>query len=262
MSNSAFDAYYANIYGARWEKLRAALLAPPAAIIAYNHRLKEAYRLDCASVLAAKSLRLPQSGLILDACAAPGGKTLVLASLMNERTSLLSNEISSERRRRLVNVLNRHAPPHARDRIVATGFDAAAAAARKSERGRFAGVLLDAPCSSERHILRNERLLEQWTPARPRFLCSRQWALLSAAFLLLQENASLVYATCAINPAENDDVAERLLAKYKDAVALDAPEFSEGEPTKYGKILLPDNGNTGPLYVARFRKFFCNGLRR
>jgi 16S rRNA (cytosine1407-C5)-methyltransferase len=253
MSNNAFDEYYTNIYGGRWEKLRAALLAPNTTI-AYTHNLWGAYHLDYASVLAAKSLRLPEGGVLLDACAAPGGKTLVIASLMNDKTTLLSNEISSDRRRRLVNVLNQHAAPELRNRVTVTGFDAASAAARSSERGRFDGILLDAPCSSERHVMQNEKLLERWTSARPRFLAKRQWALLSAAFLLLKTNAGLVYSTCALSAGENDDVAERLLVKYKDAVALDAPDFSEGEKTKYGRIILPDSSGLGPMYVARFWK--------
>ncbi|MDR3324683.1 MAG: 16S rRNA methyltransferase [Spirochaetaceae bacterium] len=253
MSGGAFDAYYAHIYGARWEKLRQALL-DPVSLTAYAHNLKEAYHLDYASVLASQAVRLPDSGVILDACAAPGGKTLVLASRMHGDATLLANEISSERRRRLVNVLDRYAPPHVRNRIAVTGFDAAAAAARRSERERFGAILLDAPCSAERHVLRNPALLERWTPARPRFLSRRQWALLSSAFLLLRRGAGLVYATCAMSAVENDEVAERLLVKYQDDVSLDAPDFSEGQRTKYGRILLPDEGGAGPLYVARFWK--------
>jgi 16S rRNA (cytosine1407-C5)-methyltransferase len=254
MFNEAFENYYQSIYGGRWERLRAALLEKSNPVM-YRHNLKEAYYLDSASVLAANSLRLPDEGLVLDACAAPGGKTLVIASLMDENTKLLSNEISGERRRRLVNTVNQCAAPALRERISVSAFDAAKLAGRRSERGRFSGILLDAPCSSERHIMQNEKLLAQWTQARPRFLAKRQWALLSAAFLLLKKNSSLVYSTCAISPAENDEVAERLLSKYGEALSVDAPDFSEGEATKHGRLILPDEANgAGPMYVARFWK--------
>jgi 16S rRNA (cytosine1407-C5)-methyltransferase len=142
-----------------------------------------------------------------------------------------------------------------RERVRVSGFDAAKLAGRMTERERFGAILLDAPCSSERHVLASETALAQWTPARPRFLARRQWALLSAAFLLLAPRGSLVYATCALSPEENDAVAGRLLEKYGGAVHLDPPDFPEGEPTQYGRLILPDcDGGMGPMYVARFRK--------
>jgi 16S rRNA (cytosine1407-C5)-methyltransferase len=136
-----------------------------------------------------------------------------------------------------------------------SGFDAAALAGRKSEHCRFAAILLDAPCSDEAHVLRSEFALKRWTPARPRFLAKRQWALLSAAFLLLAPGGSLVYVTCAVSREENDGVASRLLKKYGDLAALDRPGFAEGEETESGRVILPDRENgIGPMFVARFRK--------
>ena len=258
-----FDDYYKKIYGSRWKQLRESLLLPSASI-AYQEGLAAPYYMDRASASAALSLRLPvlhndslqdNQPLILDACAAPGGKTLVIASRMEKNTRLLANELSGKRRRRLSAALDKHLFPEMRSRVQVSGFDAAAAAGRKSERGRFAALLLDAPCSSERHVLQNKTALEKWTPARPRFLARRQWALLSAAFLLLAPGGSLVYATCSLNPDENDGAAGRLLQKHEEQCILDRPEFYEGETTEYGRFVLPDaDEGSGPLYVARFRK--------
>ncbi|MCL2320256.1 MAG: 16S rRNA methyltransferase, partial [Treponema sp.] len=126
---------------------------------------------------------------------------------------------------------------------------------RKSEWNRFEAILLDAPCSSERHVIQSAKALADWTPARPRSLARRQWSLLSAAFLLLKPGGSLVYATCALSPEENDGPVSRLLSKYSDAIELDDPDFPEGEKTSYGRLILPDTSNgMGPMYVARFRK--------
>jgi 16S rRNA (cytosine1407-C5)-methyltransferase len=194
------------------------------------------------------------SGLILDACAAPGGKSLVIAAALPAPLRLLCNELSGDRRRRLAEVLDRHLDGEKRSRVSVSGFDAAAQGRRKSEHGRFAAILLDAPCSSEAHVLRDPSALGAWTPARPRFLCKRQWALLSSAFLLLEAGGSLVYATCALNHEENDGVARRLLEKYGDEAILDPPDFSEGEAAEFGRMILPDRDGQGPMYVARFRK--------
>jgi 16S rRNA (cytosine1407-C5)-methyltransferase len=282
--NPAFEAYYQNIYGSRWQGLRESLLASPASV-AYGEGLARPYLLDYGSVLAARSLRLPgetgppgETGAgegteILDACAAPGGKSLVIAGRMGSGVRLLANELSGERRRRLAAALDAHLDGEKRQWVRVSGFDAAAAGGKKRDWGRFDGILLDAPCSSERHVLADPGALTRWTKARPRFLAQRQWALLSAAFLLLKPGGSLVYATCALSPEENDHVAGRLLEKYGTApaakalgmgdegdlapgiVRLDPPDFPEGEATRYGRIILPDlSGGMGPMYVARFRK--------
>lgn len=249
-----FDLYYRNMYGSRWEVLKKALLKPSTPV-EYGNGLNKAYMMDEASVIAAKTLRLPDEGIILDACAAPGGKSLVISSAMNDDVSLLSNEFSGERRRRLVNVLDEYLPGEKRERVQVSGFDAASQGGRKSEHERFSAVMLDVPCSSERHVLGNSKALSEWTEARPKFLSNRQWALLSSAFLLLKSGAGLVYCTCSISVQENDFVLERLFKKYKDHVFLDKPDFTIGEETRFGRMIMPDkDNNRGPMYVARIRK--------
>lgn len=251
----AFDRFFRELFGGRWDGLREALLAPGDAID-YADGLREPYRLDSASVAAARRLLLPDDGEILDACAAPGGKSLVIASRMGPSARLLANELSSDRRRRLSDVLDRYLPEEARARVTVSGFDAAAAGGRASERGRFGAILLDAPCSSERHVLRDEGALAAWSPARVKFLARRQWSLLSSAFLLLAPGGCLVYATCALSPAENDGPMRRLIEKYEGLAELDPPEAEAGaERTEYGIHYLPDVASgAGPLYVARIRK--------
>jgi len=252
--NKAFEAYYQNLWGCRWAKLRESLLLP-AASFPYGDGLDKPYIMDRASILAAGSLRLPASGIVLDACAAPGGKSLVLASRMGSGVRLLCNELSGDRRRRLLRVLDEHLGGEKRRQVTVSGFDAAALGGNKAEWNRFDAILLDAPCSSERHVIQNPKALSEWKEARPRYLSRRQWSLLSAAFLLLKPGGSLVYATCALTPEENDGPVSRLFSKYAGLLAPDEPDFPEGEKTRWGRLILPDvSGGMGPMYVARFRK--------
>jgi 16S rRNA (cytosine1407-C5)-methyltransferase len=254
MTNTAFDNYYRELWGDRWHGLRESLLLG-VPLVPYEEGLVKPYMMDRASVLAACSLRLPEKGIILDACAAPGGKSLVLASRMASGARLICNELSAERRRRLRRALDEHLDAERRSRLSVSGFDAGALGGNRGEWNRFDAILLDAPCSSERHVMQNEKALSEWRPARPRFLSRRQWSLLSAAFLLLKGGGSLVYSTCALTPEENDGLAARLLSKYAGQVELDAPDFNEGEKTGYGRIILPDNSDgMGPMYVARFAR--------
>ena len=104
-------------------------------------------------------------------------------------------------------------------------------------------------------------------------LAQRQWALLSAAFLLLKPGGFLVYATCALADAENDGVVQKLLKKYgKEAAvhngAAAAPyaadtETAAGNDTKliasektlFGRRFLPDTcTGAGPLYFSLIEK--------
>jgi 16S rRNA (cytosine1407-C5)-methyltransferase len=250
----AFDLWYAARFGGRWPCLRESLLEP-AEPVPYGEGLAKPYLLDRASILAALTLTLPDEGCVLDACAAPGGKSLVIASRMGAHVTLLSNELSGERRRRLVNVLDEHLNEKTRTRVTVSGYAASASGGRPSERNRFDAILLDAPCSSERHVLQDQHALSQWTPARPRSLAQRQWALLSSAFLMLKAGGALVYSTCALSEEENDHAVSRLLEKYGAEVLLEDPPFTEGEETKYGRIILPDTSNNmGPMFVAKITK--------
>ena len=255
----AFRQHYRSIFGERWEGLEATL-AMPSDSVAIDLGGTEPYFLDSASVFAAESLNLPEDGEILDACAAPGGKSLIIASRMaGNNLKLIANELSSDRRRRLSEVLDRSLPPEIRSRVVVAGEDAGAMCRRNV--GRFGAILLDAPCSSERHVLADSVALAAWSPSRPRSLAQRQWALLSSAFLMLKPGACLVYSTCALDPVENDGVAGRLAAKYKGLVEYDPPHgqigqaSDAGEKTAFGFFIAPDLAcGAGPMYICRVRK--------
>ena len=266
----AFEAYYAALFGNRWPALREALLKETQPV-AFSVRGGKPYYLDHASIYAAQALPPLDEGSYLDMCAAPGGKTLVLASGMGQEARIQANELSRSRRARLLTVLAEHLPPDISTRIEVTGYDAATLP--RYRQACFDRILLDAPCSSERHVITDAKYLACWTPARVKMLAQRQWALLSAAFLLLKPGGFLVYATCALADAENDGVVQKLLKKYgKEAAvhngAAAAPyaadtETAAGNDTKliasektlFGRRFLPDTcTGAGPLYFSLIEK--------
>jgi 16S rRNA (cytosine1407-C5)-methyltransferase len=249
---AAFEDRYRALFGARWEALATALAAAADTRPFVAAPGSEPFFLDSASVAAASFLPL-ETGEILDACAAPGGKTLVVTSRLGADSILLANELSSDRRRRLSDVLDRHLPPGLRKRVRVCGEDAASMCLRNKQ--RFSSILLDAPCSSERHVLGDPRALAAWKAARPRSLARRQWALLASAWLMLKPGGWLVYSTCALGPEENEAVVERLAEKHGGEAHIDAPSGEPWEPRSLGSILLPDrSAGAGPMYVARIRK--------
>jgi 16S rRNA C967 or C1407 C5-methylase (RsmB/RsmF family) len=256
----AFRAHYEGLYGERWPALESALAAPPDSVAFEAGEGMPPYFMDSASIFAASCLELPSEGLVLDACAAPGGKSLVLASRLAPGARLMANELSADRRRRLREVLGRHLDVPARSRVELSGRDAAAMC--RSFEEAFDAILLDAPCSSERHLVSQSAAgasaLSAWTPARIRALAVRQWSLLSSALIMLKPGGCLVYSTCALSREENDAVAARAAAKLGPELAFERPGYEgpgEAEETEFGLAILPDRARgAGPMFVCRIRK--------
>ncbi len=264
----AFDEYFYEFYAERWHDLKTAFAEDPAYVSFRKDNCQE-YFLDSASGLAACCLPISSAFRILDMCAAPGGKSLVIASRMNQDASLKSNEFSKERYIRLKKNIEYCLPPSVSERVSVTCFDGATWC--KFEKDSYDAILLDAPCSSERHVWNDPSYLKQWTPARIKNLAMKQWSLLSSAFLCLKSGGSLLYATCALSPDENDGPVRKLLKKYPDSMVkqIDFEEvenqyqrvFSIGsnitsaEKTAYGYHILPDsNHGAGPLYFCLIQK--------
>ena len=263
---AGFESYYSALYGERWPPIKKALVRD-VRYVSWNARGAEPYFLDGASVLAASSLPLSGARTILDICAAPGGKTLVLASLMETDAHLVANERSRERYYRLKRVLENCLPETVCARVETSLGDGAKMCL--AENARYDRILLDAPCSSERHVFTDMKYLAAWTPSRIKTSAIAQWALLSSAYRMLNPKGYVLYSTCALAPAENDGVVERLLKKFDTAkIVLDIiPHWKqklkpfcdtllpEAEKTKYGFHVLPDVQNgAGPIYFSLIQK--------
>ena len=264
-----FETYYGELYGQRWEALKNSFSEENQAVEYHVPGAEKSYFLDSASVLAALSLPLKGASNILDSCAAPGGKTLVIASRMDDDAHLSSNERSSDRKRRLSTVVQTCLPEKINERIKVSCSDGATWCTRQSE--CFDRILLDAPCSSERHVMLDEKYLNQWSLSRIKTVTMEQWALLSSAYRLLKVDGILLYSTCALCPEENDEMIERLYKKFnknndafvqleptfnvdeiKDFVDISLPSF---EKTKYGYMILPDvQKGAGPIYFSIIHK--------
>ncbi len=215
--------------------------------------LLDIYIMDPASVMVARALDVQAGDRVLDMCAAPGGKSLVMIEALEDDGEIFCNDLSPERRERLKKVIQQYVPRSIRDRVWVTGKDGVQFGLK--EPNAFDRVLLDAPCSGERHILENQNAQAEWSPRRTEHLASRQYSLLAAALLAVKPGGRIVYSTCSISPAENDDVIRKLLKKKKDAVRLlEAPVGVGGERTEFGVAYMPDHCGFGPLYFSVIEK--------
>ena len=191
---------------------------------------------DAGAQLAAILLN-PQAGdLILDACAAPGGKTAHLLELAD--ADVVALEIDKERLTRIGGNLDRLRLHSERVQILRgdasqpTWWD-----------GRsFDKILLDAPCSASGIVARHPDIPFLRRASDIAQLQQKQQGILAQAWQMLKPDGVLLYITCSIFPEEGEDQAKWFAAKYPNALRLSAP----------GQIL-PSATNDG-FYYALFKK--------
>jgi 16S rRNA (cytosine967-C5)-methyltransferase len=168
---------------------------------------------------------------ILDACAAPGGKTVVMAGAMNGRGLLVAGDHRPGRIRLLAAALRRAhiaAPVVRLDATRPLPFGAV-----------FDRVLVDAPCSGLGTVRRDPDVKWARTAEDLAGFASAQRAMLAAAADALRPGGSLVYATCSSEPEENEQVVDAFLASRPDVFLGRA---DPGPVVAHGDRLVDDRG--------------------
>ncbi len=283
---AGFDAFYAAQYGERWPTLKQALLAPRQHVAIYNpyaaggvidctpglsgisfvHRvasqhaaphatdngLYNYYFLDAASIFPVEALDIHPGERVIDLCAAPGGKSLLCAYKLAGEGHLTANDRSNNRRMRIHRVMDEYLPEQVRHIVQITGHDATRWS--QYEQDAYDKVLLDAPCSSERHVLEHPSELAHWAPGRSKALAITQFAMLASALAIVKVGGTIVYSTCALSQLENDDVIAKLHKKRAGQFEIQHPTFAFGTATTYGWQVLPDRDGWGPFYLAVIRR--------
>ncbi len=152
--------------------------------------------------LAAASVAAPQR--IWDCCAAPGGKTIVLA-MRHPQATLLATDVQPRRLAALKLRLAAAAP-------AVTVFQADAMKLSEQE-GLFDLILCDVPCSGTGTLGRNPEVRHRLAPAELGRQATRQREILTAALQRLAPGGRLLYSTCSLEPEENEQVVMAVLEK-------------------------------------------------
>jgi 16S rRNA (cytosine967-C5)-methyltransferase len=205
------------------------------------------------------AVALPGARKVWDCCAAPGGKTLVMARRL-AGAEMLATDASP---RRLKALAERLATAGAKVRTV----DADAVALPK-ELGEFDLILCDVPCSGTGTLARNPEIRHRVSMEEIKRQVARQREILAAAFLRLAPGGRLVYSTCSLEREENEQVVASVLAGLPKAVSVKSVEVpallerlrEQGrlavgvdlEPLVSGNVLrtLPGNGFDGDGFFA------------
>jgi 16S rRNA C967 or C1407 C5-methylase (RsmB/RsmF family)/NOL1/NOP2/fmu family ribosome biogenesis protein len=160
-----------------------------------------------------EQLPVPEEPIMLDLCAAPGGKSVLISNFLQGRGALLSNEVIRKR------------VPVLYENLARNGFaNNAISNLDPKELGSctelFDLIFVDAPCSGEGMFRKHAHASEQWSPELVEFCALRQQRILNDIWPALKPGGFLVYSTCTLNETENEDNL-RFLLQQADALPVE-----------------------------------------
>ncbi len=202
---------------------------------------------DEAAQMAALLLQAAAGERVLDACAAPGGKTCHILELQPHLAELVAMDIDALRLQKVSENLQRLSL----EATLLTGD--AAHPPEQLGPASFDRILVDAPCSASGVIRRHPdvKLLRRESDIAP--LAERQLSILKGLWPLLKAGGTLLYTTCSILDEENSQVVQRFLA-HQGTAALSCANVSWGETGTCGRQLLPSTDGPDGMFFALLRK--------
>jgi 16S rRNA (cytosine967-C5)-methyltransferase len=202
---------------------------------------------DAAAQLAAPQLELECGHRVLDACAAPGGKTGHILELAPRIETLVAVDSDP---RRLQKIRDNLARLRLQAQIVAGD---AGEPAQWWDGRPFERILLDAPCSASGVVRRHPDIKLLRRAGDLDALARQQQRLLDALWPLLAPGGILLYATCSVFRTENADAVQAFLARRGDARELPLA-VSWGVPQSVGQQILPGEQGMDGFYFARLTR--------
>jgi 16S rRNA C967 or C1407 C5-methylase (RsmB/RsmF family)/NOL1/NOP2/fmu family ribosome biogenesis protein len=210
------------------------------------------YAQEASSMLFGNAIDFSKPLKVLDLCAAPGGKSSLILSFLNENSLLVSNELVGKR----VNVLYENLVKWGNTNSVVT-------CNRTSDFAKLAGlfdvVLVDAPCSGEGMFRKDEGAVAQWSEGLVSQCSAIQKTILHDAFTALAEGGLLIYSTCTFEPPENEENIQWLYQQYGDM--LSPAEIPVKPEWNLWPIEIPaPSGKPSVGYYAFFHRIKGEGL--
>ncbi|XP_026958649.1 tRNA (cytosine(34)-C(5))-methyltransferase, mitochondrial isoform X3 [Sagmatias obliquidens] len=270
-----FEKEYSRELGDAWHTVRDILTSPSCwqyAVLLNRFKmpserhqtgnLKKYYLLNAASLLPVLALELRDGEKVLDLCAGPGGKSIALLQCAYPGY-LHCNEYDSLRLRWLRQTLESFIPQPLVNVIKVSELDGREMGDSQPE--TFDKVLVDAPCSNDRSwLFSSDSQNAACRISQRRNLPLLQLELLRSAIKALRPGGLLVYSTCTLSKAENQDVISEVLNSCSNIMPVDIKEMARTcsqdftfAPTgqECGLLVIPDKGKAwGPMYVAKLKK--------
>jgi 16S rRNA C967 or C1407 C5-methylase (RsmB/RsmF family)/NOL1/NOP2/fmu family ribosome biogenesis protein len=200
-----------------------------------------------------QSVDLSAPLLVLDLCAAPGGKSTLLQSIISKDSLLVSNEVIQTR----VQILKENLIKWGGSNVVITHNDPGSFSKLN---GLFDVLIVDAPCSGSGLFRRDEEAIKEWSEANVQLCSQRQQRILADAWNCLKEDGVLIYSTCSYSIEEDEEILDWLMKAFKveslelkvdNSWNIDEVETSAGG---YGYRFWPYKLKGEGFFIAAFRK--------
>lgn len=169
------------------------------------HHAGAYYLQDPSAMLVANAYDFPCGAMVLDLCAAPGGKSTAIAQMIGEEGRLVANEIDLGRAKTLMGNVERMGLTN----VLVTSLTPDKAA--DTFGAIFDVVVVDAPCSGEGMFRKNPLAVDEWSEDNVRMCAERQRRILDCAARCVKEGGRLLYSTCTFAEEENEESVRYLL---------------------------------------------------
>lgn len=168
------------------------------------------YLQEPSAMTPANVLSIEKGDIVLDACAAPGGKSLELASKLGDSGLLVSNDISVSRAYSLLK--NLELGGHKNIYVMAEDISKLSKKFVKS----FDKILIDAPCSGEGMLRKDPSIIKEWEDKGNEYYANLQKDIVKSAVSMLKDGGMMVYSTCTFDKSEDEDIVSYILSLDDD----------------------------------------------
>ncbi len=170
------------------------------------HELGCFYIQEPSAMLVSYLLNPKPNDLVLDMCAAPGGKTIGASLLMDNKGLIIANDLSRERTRALADNVARLG----RANVIVTNNNFSLI--YQNYLNTFDKIILDAPCSGSGMFRKDEKMIFDWSINKVFRFATEQMKLIEIAYNMLKPGGTLVYSTCSYSYEEDEQVIKHLLS--------------------------------------------------
>jgi 16S rRNA C967 or C1407 C5-methylase (RsmB/RsmF family)/NOL1/NOP2/fmu family ribosome biogenesis protein len=155
-----------------------------------------------------QTVDLTQSIKVLDLCAAPGGKSTHIQSLISSDSILISNEVIKKR----AGILKQNIIKWGSNNVIVTNNDPQHFARLQ---GFFDVIVVDAPCSGSGLFRKDNEAISEWSPENVQLCCGRQQRILTDILPSLKEGGVLIYSTCSYSKEEDEEIADWIAGEFE-----------------------------------------------
>jgi 16S rRNA C967 or C1407 C5-methylase (RsmB/RsmF family)/NOL1/NOP2/fmu family ribosome biogenesis protein len=191
---------------------------------------------------------------VLDLCAAPGGKTTLLQSLLSADSLLVSNEVIKSR----AAILEENCIKWGGSNGIVTNSDPATFGRLENF---FDVIVIDAPCSGSGLFRREPEAIQEWSEQHVQLCHQRQQRILADVFRALKPGGVLIYSTCSYSKEEDEDIADWLMDSFAvDSLKLSVQpnwgivEVQSAQHEAYGYRFFPDKIKGEGFFISCFRR--------